>query len=60
MLILSSSRDSGDIHRAYAWGANAFLSKPTSIDVMVDCMKAIGSFWLKYSCFDEYVGSSAP
>jgi CheY-like chemotaxis protein len=53
VLILSSSRDPGDIHRAYDGGANAFLSKPTSIDLMVDSMKAIENFWLTYNCFDD-------
>jgi CheY-like chemotaxis protein len=58
-LILSSSRDPGDIHRAYEWGANAFLSKPTSIDAMVECMKTTGAFWLKHNCLDETIGEPA-
>ncbi len=49
VLILSSSLYKGDVQRAYKLGANGFLVKPSSPDVLTDMCKAIKYFWLGHN-----------
>ncbi|MFC4638359.1 response regulator [Deinococcus hohokamensis] len=46
VLILSTSRDEQDVQRAYALGANAFLTKPRDLDGVLDLVQVIEQFWL--------------
>ncbi len=51
VIILSTSREENDISRAYAYGANAYLVKPTAVSELVEMMKGVKSFWLTYNTF---------
>lgn len=49
VVVLTSSEDVYDIHRAYELGANSFLVKPHEFINFKAMMGTLGSFWLKYS-----------
>ena len=46
VVILTSSREVPDLHRAYELGANSFLCKPMDFNAFVDVVKQIGLYWL--------------
>lgn len=46
VLMLTSSNQQLDVHRAYILGANGYLEKPAKPDEMVVMAKAINDFWL--------------
>lgn len=49
VIILSSSSQKADVDRAYELGANAFLVKPSNIEILTDMAKAIKHFWLTHN-----------
>lgn len=52
VIVLTSSLQNADIHRAYAEGANAYLVKPSQPSDLVSMVKAIKDFWLTHNRFD--------
>jgi CheY-like chemotaxis protein len=46
VLVITSSSQHSDIHRAYLQGANAYLVKPSKSNELVEMVKAIKDFWL--------------
>jgi CheY-like chemotaxis protein len=46
VVMLTSSNQDADIHRAYVQGANGYLVKPTRIEEMIAMAKAIHDYWL--------------
>ena len=56
VILLSSSTMPGDIERAMRQGANAFVSKPGTIDGFRELLQAIQSFWLSFHEFGWTVG----
>ena len=44
-LVLSSSKQDTDIQRAYAFGANTYMVKPSTFDELQEMMKAIYDYW---------------
>jgi len=51
IVVLTSSRESKDISRAYALGANSYLVKPTSFHDLVDVVKMLKNYWLTHNQF---------
>ncbi len=51
MVVLTSSRETKDISKAYALGANSYLVKPTSFHDLVDLVKMLKSYWLAHNQF---------
>jgi len=49
VLILTSSTQEADIHRAYMHGANAFLVKPGKPTELLGMVKALKEFWLVHN-----------
>lgn len=49
VVILSSSKNELDISEAYRRGANAYLSKPASFEGLIETVRAINDFWLKFN-----------
>jgi CheY-like chemotaxis protein len=49
VIVLSSSKNEADIDAAYRLGANAYLSKPSSFEGLVELVRSINDFWLKHN-----------
>lgn len=49
VVVLSSSKNEMDIADAYRLGTNGYLSKPASFEGLVETVRAIGDFWLKFN-----------
>jgi CheY-like chemotaxis protein len=46
VIVLSSSNQQSDIHRAYLLGANGYLIKPGDPDDLIRIVKSIQQYWL--------------
>jgi len=53
VIVLSSSLQDSDIHRAYVVGANAYLTKPSQPEELIVMAKAIQDFWLNQNCIAQ-------
>jgi CheY-like chemotaxis protein len=51
--IMTASRSPGDIAEAYRLGANAFFIKPSSIQELIELLKALKECWLRFNEFPE-------
>ena len=49
VVMLTSSREHKDIDQAYARGANSYLVKPIGPTQMLDLVKTLGLYWLRYN-----------
>jgi CheY-like chemotaxis protein len=45
VVIMTSSREGPDLHKAYDLGANAYVVKPLNFKEFVTAVKNIGTFW---------------
>jgi CheY-like chemotaxis protein len=45
VVIMTSSREEGDLLRSYALGVNAYVVKPVKFPQFVRAVKQVGSFW---------------
>ncbi len=46
VVVLTSSKESSDVNRAYDLGANSYLVKPVDFDPLLEMVKALGLYWL--------------
>jgi len=46
VIVLTSSKESRDINRAYELGANSYLVKPVGFEGLLEMVKAIGMYWV--------------
>ena len=53
-VVLTSSRQSVDLERAYALGTNGYLVKPESLTGLTEMATAIRSFWLTYNTLPDH------
>ncbi len=49
VVVLTSSKDTPDIDRAYDLGANSYLVKPVAFEALIDMVKILGLYWLIYN-----------
>lgn len=47
VIILTSSQAQADIARAYDFHANAYMSKPRTLDGLLTAVRDIASFWMR-------------
>jgi CheY-like chemotaxis protein len=45
VIVLTTSHEQEEVDRAYHAGANAYMTKPVSFDVLVKAMRALQDFW---------------
>ncbi|HYE49158.1 MAG TPA: response regulator [Azospirillaceae bacterium] len=45
VVVLTSSRESADVNRAYDLGANSFLVKPVETEALQDLIRSAGLYW---------------
>ena len=46
IVVLTGSRESDDVRRAYAAGANSYLVKPISPEAMTELVRTLSLYWL--------------
>ena len=46
VVVLTSSRERGDVDRAYELGANSYLVKPVGFDTLLEMIQTLGLYWL--------------
>jgi CheY-like chemotaxis protein len=46
VIVLTTSDDEADVHRAYGLHANCYLTKPVDIDSFLHTIRSIENFWL--------------
>jgi CheY-like chemotaxis protein len=46
VVVLTSSRESTDVNRAYDLGANSFLVKPVGFTELLEMVRTLGLYWL--------------
>jgi len=51
VVILTSSREERDIQRAYQAYANSYLVKPINPNEMMDVLRYLGLYWLKWNVY---------
>jgi CheY-like chemotaxis protein len=49
VVVLTTSRESADVNRAYELGANGYLGKPVDFDGLLEMVRTIGLYWLVMS-----------
>lgn len=45
VVVMTSSREEGDLLRSYELGVNAYVVKPVKFQEFVEAVKQVGSFW---------------
>ncbi len=45
IIVLTTSKSEEDVLRAYDLGANSFITKPASFEMLVDVMKTLTKYW---------------
>jgi CheY-like chemotaxis protein len=51
VVVLSSSRQTGDVQLAYKLGCNSYLVKPTTLDELYQTVASTATYWLKLNEF---------
>lgn len=46
VVVLTSSKEPGDVNRAYDLGANSYLVKPLGFDSLLDLVRSLNLYWL--------------
>ena len=46
VIVLTSSEDEEDVHRAYGLSANCYITKPVDVDEFLAVIRSIDDFWL--------------
>lgn len=49
VVVLTSSSREADIRRAYEAGANSYLVKPGGRDALLDLVRSLDGFWLRFN-----------
>lgn len=53
VVILSSSREEGDLEKSYALGANSYIQKSLDFPRFVQSIKQMGEYWLSLNMVPE-------
>jgi CheY-like chemotaxis protein len=46
VVVLTSSKETSDVNRAYELGANSYLLKPVTFESLLDMMKTLHVYWI--------------
>jgi CheY-like chemotaxis protein len=49
VVVLTSSKQSSDVNRAYELGANSYLVKPVAFDGLLELVKALNGYWIRFN-----------
>jgi CheY-like chemotaxis protein len=53
VVVLTSSRESVDVNRAYDLGVNSYLTKPVGFEALLEMVKNVNLYWLVMNEFPE-------
>jgi CheY-like chemotaxis protein len=53
IIVLTSSRESTDLKRAYELGANSYLVKPVEFGFLLDLVRSFESYWMTWNATPE-------
>lgn len=59
VVVLTASRETPDINKAYDLGANSYLVKPVAFEDLVEMVKTLGLYWLILNEYPEIHDESA-
>lgn len=59
VVVLTSSNEKKDVHRAYDLGANSYLVKPVALDQLIEMVRTLGLYWMVLNEVAE-IDESAP
>jgi chemotaxis family two-component system response regulator Rcp1 len=54
VIVLTTSNDEADVHRAYGLHANCYLTKPLDFDDFIRKMRSIEDFWFTFVRLPKY------
>jgi CheY-like chemotaxis protein len=57
VVVLTSSRESIDVNRAYEIGVNSYLIKPVKFDALIKMMETINIFWLQLNQYPSIISN---
>jgi len=60
VIVLTSSKESSDVSRAYDLGANSYLIKPVGFEGLLELVKSIGMYWMILNKTAEPTGDQSP
>jgi CheY-like chemotaxis protein len=49
IVVLTSSRESADVNRAYDLGANSYLVKPVGFDALTELVRILQGYWVGWN-----------
>lgn len=55
VLVLTSSKEPSDLKQAYSLGANSYMVKPPTADLLLELAKAFKGYWLGFNQFSSGV-----
>ncbi len=47
LVVLTTSKEEGDIIRSYDLGANSYITKPVTFESLVEVIKSLGKYWFE-------------
>jgi CheY-like chemotaxis protein len=53
VVVLTSSRESVDVNRAYDLGVNSYLTKPVGFEALLEMVKSVNLYWLVLNEYPE-------
>ena len=59
VIVLTSSKESSDVSRAYDLGANSYLVKPVGFEGLLELVKSIGMYWMILNKTPEPAGDQS-
>lgn len=59
VIVLTSSKESSDVSRAYDLGANSYLVKPVGFEGLLELVKSIGMYWMILNKTPEPTGDQS-
>ena len=57
VVILTSSREDRDIDTAYRLGANSYLVKPPTPEMLIEIVKSLGDYWVAKNAPPTHIGN---
>ena len=57
VVVMSSSRDQGDLQESYRLGANSYIPKSLDFNQFIEAVRAVGNYWLDFNLMPDRAGT---